>query len=520
MIRRALAGAALLLAPLGLAARPGAAPFPGTRELVAAQAAPAAAGATDDNVKAACGICHAVPPPEILPRAAWRAEIARMMLIRDGKPEPVGPVGLSTRMVLLSDDLVSVLRYYQQRAPEQLPAATPWPDADSRGFAVHGFTPAGAPPLPAISHVRALDLAGNGTLEIVGSDMRQGLMVAGRATDPSGALRVIAQIPNPSNFQLFDFDSDGRKDLLVADLGSFQPEDHLRGAVEWLRRTPAGRYAPFRVEGWPRVANVEPADFNGDGKPDLAVASFGWRKVGQLAVLENTTTDYGHPSFVTHTIDPRPGSIHAIPVDMNGDGKLDLVVLFSQQFESVVVYLNTGNFTFSPQTIYTAPHPNWGSTGIEVVDLDGDGDLDVLMTHGDTFDDQILKPYHGIQWLENVGDGKFVEHALADMPGVMRAEAGDLDGDGDMDIVACAFVAQPVDRRDQPGAPSLVWLEQTSKGVFVKRTLERKPPRHATLDLVDVDGDGDLDIVVGNFMVGQEGLPWIEVWENLRKKRL
>jgi hypothetical protein len=301
-------------------------------------------------------------------------------------------------------------------------------------------------------------------------------------------------------------------------LGLEAPEDHTRGAVMWLRRTPAGSYSPFRLEGWPRVADVEPADMNGDGKPDLVVASFGWRKVGNLSVLENTTTDYAHPSFVTHVIDPRPGSIHAIPVDMNGDGKLDIVAIFSQQYEQVVVFTNNGNFNFTPTPIYTAPHPNWGSTGIQVVDLDGDGDLDVLLTHGDTFDDQILKPYHGIQWLENKGNGTFVEHTIADMPGVMRALAGDLDGDGDMDIVACSFVSQPIDTRDQPGTPSLVWLEQTSKGVFVKHTLESKPPRHATLDLADVNGDGALDIVVGNFFVGNEGLPWIEVWTNLKTR--
>jgi len=482
----------------------------------AAQTAPPAPIASDADVKLACGLCHSVPPPDILPRSAWRAEIARMMLIRAGRPEPVGPVGTSTRMVLLSDDFLRVWRYYDQHAPDQLPAATPWPAADASGFAVRGYSPVNAPPLLAISHVRALDLAGDGKIEVVGSDMRQGFLVAGRAGDPAGRLRILGQAVNPSNFQIGDLDGDHRPDLFVADLGSFQPEDHTRGAVMWLRRTATG-YSPFRLEGWPRVADVEPADMNGDGKPDLVVAAFGWRKVGSLSVLENRTTDYAHPSFVTHVIDPRPGSIHAIPVDMNRDGKLDIVALFSQQFEQVVVYTNTGNFTFAPTSIYTAPHPNWGSTGIQVVDLDGDGDLDVLMTHGDTFDDQILKPYHGIQWLENKGDGTFVEHPIAEMPGVMRALAGDLDGDGDLDIVACALVAQPVDARDQPGTPSLVWLEQTSKGVFVKHTLESKPPRHATLDLADVNGDGALDIVVGNFFVGNEGLPWIEVWENRRR---
>jgi hypothetical protein len=204
---------------------------------------------------------------------------------------------------------------------------------------------------------------------------------------------------------------------------------------------------------------------------------------------------------------------------MNGDGRLDIVAVFAQQYESVVIYTNTGQgFTFTPETIYTAPHPNWGSSGIQVVDLDGDGDPDVLLTHGDTFDDQLVKPYHGIQWLENTGGGHFVAHTIANLPGVLRAQAGDLDGDGDLDIVACAFTASTPDARDAPGMPSLVWLEQTARGVFTLHTLERKPPRHATLDLADIDGDGDLDIVVGNFMVGNEGLPWIEVWENLRRQ--
>ena len=279
------------------------------------QAAPGAPVASEAEVKVACGICHSVPPPDILPRSAWRAEIARMMLIRDGRPEPVGPVGTSTRMVLLSDDLLRVWRYYDQHAPDQLPPATPWPAADSSGFAVHGYSPVNAPPLPAISHVRALDLAGDGKIEIVGSDMRQGFLVAGRAGDPAGRLRILGQAVNPSNFQIGDLDGDRRPDLFVADLGSFQPEDHTRGAVMWLRRTATG-YSPFRLEGWPRVADVEPADMNGDGKPDLVVAAFGWRKVGNLSVLENRTTDYAHPSFVTHVIDPRPRGPEAMPTVM------------------------------------------------------------------------------------------------------------------------------------------------------------------------------------------------------------
>jgi hypothetical protein len=441
-----------------------------------------------------------------------------MMLIRDGKPEPMGPPGTAARMVLLPPDMQRVLRYYLAHAPAQLPVATPWPAADDTGFAVHGLSPADSTSLPAISHVEFLDLDGDGRLEIVASDMRQGFMLAGSPAPPSARLEVLGQLSNPSHFALFDLDGDGGRDLLVADLGSFQPANHENGSVVWLRQVGPARYAPLSLDGWPRVSDVEAGDLNGDRKPDLIVASFGWRTVGRLSVLENQTSDYARPSFSQHVIDPRSGSIHAVPVDMNGDGRLDIVALFAQQYESVMLYTNTGaGFSFTPRALYSAPHPNWGSSGMQVIDLDGDKDLDILLTHGDTFDDQVIKPYHGIQWLENRGDGQFVEHAIADLPGVLRAQAGDIDGDGDLDIVAGVFFSGQTRPEDSPGLPSLVWLEQTARGVFKPHTLEHKPPRHATLDLADYDHDGDLDIVVGNFLIGGEHVPWVEVWENTRK---
>jgi FG-GAP-like repeat len=233
-----------------------------------------------------------------------------------------------------------------------------------------------------------------------------------------------------------------------------------------------------------------------------------------MSVLENGTLDYNQPSFNEHVMDQRPGGIHAVPVDLNGDGRLDIVGLLAQQFETVVAYINTGKaFTFDPRVIYTAPHPNWGSSGIEVVDMDGDGDLDVVLTHGDTFDDQIIKPYHGVQWLENTGRFPFEARTLAELPGVFAAKPGDVDGDGDLDVVACAFIAGG-SNLDESNMPALVWLEQVKPGEFARRTLARRAPRHATLDLADVEGDGDIDIVVGNFTNDSRDIPWVELWEN------
>src|SRR4029077_17965336 len=127
------------------------------------------------------------------------------------------------------------------------------------------------------------------------------------------------------------------------------------------------------------------------------------------------------------------------------DGHLDFVALISQQHEAVVAFLGDGKGGFRKEVIDQAPHPAWGSSGLALVDLDGDGDLDVLVTNGDMLDDFQLKPYHGIRWLENRGSFPFVAHALAPMFAAMRAQAADLDGDGDMDVVACALLQVKVD---------------------------------------------------------------------------
>jgi hypothetical protein len=65
--------------------------------------------------------------------------------------------------------------------------------------------------------------------------------------------------------------------------------------------------------------------------------------------------------------------------------------------------------------------------------------------------------------------------------------------------------------------PALVWLEQVRPGQFERRTLARRPPRHATLDLADIDGDGALDIVVGNFTTDPMDMSWVELWVNKGK---
>jgi hypothetical protein len=479
-----------------------------------------AATGSDEQARVTCGGCHAVPPPDILPRDAWRDEFVRMHFIRENRLPPIGPPGLAYRNVQLPPDMEQVLPYYTARAPERLPAPEPWPspDASPVRFTRRSLTMADMPGTPAVSNVQLVDLDGDERLDILGADMRQGVVFSARGAAQATALSVLASIPHPAHVTVADVDKDGISDLLVGDLGEFFPADHAKGAVIWMRGQATGKYGAFWLDGWPRVADVESADFNGDGRNDLAVAAFGWRKSGRVSILENRSTSATQPDFREHVVDKRPGGIQAIPADLNGDGKMDLVALLAQEHETVLAYLNTGSgeLAFEQRVIYAAPHPNWGSSGIQVIDLDKDGDLDVLFTHGDTFDDGIVKPYHGIQWLENTGRYPFAEHTLAQMPGVHAAKAADLDGDGDLDVVAAALLAGGSDV-DEKVLPALVWLEQTRPGTFARHTIEMGFPRHATVDVGDLDGDGDHDIAVGTFSIGKSEGGWVDVWINQTK---
>jgi hypothetical protein len=187
--------------------------------------------------------------------------------------------------------------------------------------------------------------------------------------------------------------------------------------------------------------------------------------------------------------------------DIDNDGKDDVVALISQEHESIVAFVNQGQGRFRKETIYTAPHPAYGSSGIQLVDLNGDRKLDVLYTNGDTIDaPYVLKPYHGVQWLENPGSFPFRHHPVTALYGAMRAVAADFRGKGRMDIMAVSsLLPEAYPQRTPQKLDALVFLEQMTPERFVRHSLEQVSCDHFTCVAGDLDGNGRIDLVTGNF---------------------
>ncbi len=459
--------------------------------------------AARDQVASFCGDCHAVPTPDQFPQAAWPEEI------EDGYRFYFD----SGRRDLKMPPKRIVLEYYRRLAPKELlvePGVKPAADPKVRFVSAdHAYTEIDKevdPSPPAVANVRwfgkgpTRPQAAKPALWV--SDMRRGFVVE-MFLSPSGVTYGRqAIVPHPAHTTLVDLDNDQQEELLVADLGSFLPEDHGKGQVLWLRPRASGSgFDSVKMLGdVGRVTDIEAADFDQDGDQDLVVAEFGWRSTGQIHILENLGLQAGIPQFRQRVVDDRHGCISVTPVDLNRDGKMDFVALLSQEHESVVGFFNRGDGTFRLQTIFSADNPSFGTSGLEAADLDQDGDLDLIYTNGDMFDRFYVAPYHGVHWLEQQADGSWKQHLLASMPGVHRAAVADLDNDGDLDLVACALISDNMMQKyNSAQFNSLIWIEQVADGIFVSHSLEAGQCYHATADVADFDNDGDVDIAVGQF---------------------
>ena len=273
---------------------------------------------------------------------------------------------------------------------------------------------------------------------------------------------------NGSYIRVFmaDFDGDGRPEVSAANKGA-----QRIGPAEYAKSTPVVIYSvdgdPLKGESWSEMQlgrysvpqNAEPVDLDGDGDLDVIV---GTRGEGRLVFFENVSRP-GHLEFKEHAIGingARMAGFNLEYADLNGDGRLDIIgaatggLAWIAQPELIDDAWNAYRIgTFAPDSM----------TGMEVVDIDGDGFLDVMAgsysrgpREGDG-DVDINDALGRIGWFRHPGGdgtGDWTRHDVSRRKRGMYDKfiARDADGDGDVDFFGTRGNSAPYD--------GVYWLEQ------------------------------------------------------------
>lgn len=385
------------------------------------------------------------------------------------------------------------------------PSSSPPAAGDSRGstapplFAAQaiGAAPKGEE-RPQISHVAIVDLDRDGLNDVLVCDALRNAIGWIRQS-PKGTFteQVITGVSSPAHVDAVDMDGDGDLDLLVAALGYLFPNNSRVGSVIVLENDGRQRFkARYIADRVARVADARAADLDADGDLDVSVAGFGYDE-GETSWLENR----GNWSFTPHVLQRLSGAINALPGDVNGDGRPDIVALISQEWEEIWAFVGDGRGGFTPQMLWGSTNPDFGSSWLSMTDMDRDDDPDLLYANGDAFEyaPPNSRPWQGIQWLENRGSLRFELHRMVDLQGATSPTAVDLDADGDLDVL---LVTANTDW-DNPRAASLLWLENDGRMAFTLHPIASAPTHLLTVAVGDLDGDGRPDAATGGMHISR-----------------
>ncbi|OQW99272.1 MAG: hypothetical protein BWK80_63235, partial [Desulfobacteraceae bacterium IS3] len=322
--------------------------------------------------------------------------------------------------------------------------------------------------------VFAGDIDGDGDADVVSASANDNKIAWYENTDGKGSFgtqKLISLEAEGASFVFAgDIDGDGDADVLSASAND--------NKIAWYENTDGkGSFAQqntitTQADG---VLSLSIADVDADGDSDVISASL---NDGKVAWYENTD---GAGAFVSQNViyaatGSRVSFVFAGDVDSDGDAD---VLSLSENSEIITWYENDGAGNFGTPMLIN-PEINRGIKSVFSIDLDGDNDADVVSAFA--FDDKIV-------WYENTdGKGTFTEKQViaSDADGAKSLFAGDLDGDGDPDILSAS-----------ENDDKIVWYENTDgKGSYVeKQVITIEADGASSVFAVDIDGDGDLDVL-------------------------
>lgn len=294
-----------------------------------------------------------------------------------------------------------------------------------------------------------------------------------------------------------DLDGDGDMDVIAASV-IYDDADRNLGGVVWFENDGAENFSQRMVfSGAARVATIHIVDLDGDG--DLDVLSGQRESAGRLRWHEQLSKGV----FTAHLLETGPdnrGSYESIATaDFDQDGDLDIAI--SGRDRSIYWYVNDGAENFVVESIGASL--SLSSAIIQVADLDGDGDLDIVA------DGAGQTSVGRLYWFERLqrDDGVWVyrEHQISH-ESTPQFSAGtlklvDIDNDGDLDILRSVIL----NWGDQLGEAS--WWVNDGAQNFTGHVLSNNPIFGS--DVADLDGDGDLDLVA-TMGVNDNAILWLD----------
>ncbi len=220
-------------------------------------------------------------------------------------------------------------------------------------------------------------------------------------------------------------------------------------------------------------SNIKSADFDADGDMDVVQSS---RDGSMLSWFENDGTGY---FLVRHTISLEGNGFVGLDIaDIDSDGDSDVISSIPYE-DKILWYVNDGFGNFEEEIVITLDAEV--SNDLHCDDLDGDGDIDVIF-YVRGYDD-----IDEIAWSENDGTGNFEDKVIisTDVDSPSSVYSGDLDSDGDIDIVSASFTDDKV-----------AWYENDGTGVFGPSIEISDDVNGASgARCADMDDDGDLDVI-------------------------